>query len=55
VEQYTALNEPVDVNGTWGEAKAELFAEQLKVLSPDTVVLARYHAPYSWLDNEQAA
>jgi beta-galactosidase len=55
VEQYTALNNSVEVEGRWGDAKAQLFAEELKVLSPDTTVLARYHAPYSWLDGQPAA
>jgi beta-galactosidase len=55
VEQYTARDEPVSVSGTWGDARAQLFAEQLKVLSPDTEVLARYNAPHSWLNNEPAA
>jgi beta-galactosidase len=55
IEQYTALSEPISVSGVWGDAKAQIFAEQIKVLSPDTTVLARYQAPQSWLDNEPAA
>ncbi len=55
VEQYTALNNPVAVSGEWGEAKGELFAEQLTPQASDVKVLMRYHAPNSWLDGQAAA
>ena len=55
VVQYTALGEPIDASGVWGDAKAELFAEQLEIQTPDTTVLMRYHAPRSWWDGEPAA
>jgi beta-galactosidase len=55
VEQYMTLNQPVKVDGTWGQATASLFAEQLRVESPDTKVLARWKAPNSWLDGQPAA
>ena len=29
VEQFTALDHPVEVSGEWGPSKGELFAEQL--------------------------
>jgi beta-galactosidase len=55
VEQYTALEHPVDVSGVWGEATDQLFAEQLAVQDVDVKVLMRYHALRSWLDGEPAA
>ena len=55
VEQFTALDHIVDLSGDWGEAKGELFAEQLIATAPDVKVLMRYHAPRSWLDGEAAA
>jgi beta-galactosidase len=55
VEQYTALDHPVDTSGVWGEATDQLFAEQLAVQDADVKVLMRYHALRSWLDGEPAA
>jgi len=55
VEQFTALDKPVGLTGTWGEAKGELFAEQIIPQADDVKVLERYHAPLSWLDGEPAA
>jgi beta-galactosidase len=55
VEQYMALNDPIEVTGVWGEGKACLFAEELKIISPDTEVVSRYRAPLSWLDGKPAA
>ncbi len=55
VEQFTALDKPVGVSGTWGDAKGELFAEQLTPQAADVKVLMRYHAPFSWLDGQPAA
>jgi beta-galactosidase len=54
VEQYEALNKPVTASGVWGDAKAELFAEQLTE-SPEVKVLMRWHAPNSYWDNQPAA
>ncbi len=45
----------VDTSGTWGEAKDQLFAEQLAPQAKDVEILMRYHAPHSWLDGEPAA
>jgi beta-galactosidase len=55
VEQYTALNNPVNTSGTWGQAEGELFAEQLTPQANDVEVLMRYHAPHSWLHGQPAA
>jgi beta-galactosidase len=55
VEQYTALDHPVDVSGAWGDAKARLFAEQLTTQASDVQILMRYHAPLSWFDGQPAA
>lgn len=55
VEQYTALNHPVDTSGVWGKSQDQLFAEQLTVQANDVKVLMRYHAPHSWLDGQPGA
>jgi beta-galactosidase len=55
VEQYTAIDNPVDTSGTWGESKDQLFAEQLNPQANDVKVLMRYHAPHSSLDGQPAA
>ncbi len=55
VEQYTALDAPVEVTGQWDEAKAQMFVEQLTTLANDVKVLMRYRAPGSWLDGQPAA
>lgn len=55
VEQYTALDSPVDTSGAWGDSKGQLFAEQLTPQAEDVKVLMRYHAPHSWLDGQPAA
>ena len=55
VEQFTALNHPVEASGAWGDAQAQLFAEQLTVQADHVNVLMRYHAPLSWLDGQPAA
>jgi beta-galactosidase len=55
VEQFTALDRPVDVSGVWGDAKGELFAEQLTPEAKDVTVMMRYHAPYRWIDGQAAA
>jgi beta-galactosidase len=55
VEQFTALNQPVEVSGIWGEARSELFAEQITPLAADVKVMMRYHATSSWLDGQAAA
>jgi beta-galactosidase len=54
VEQFTALNNPVNLSGVWGESEGELFAEQLTPQAPDVKVLMRYHAPHTWLDGQPA-
>jgi beta-galactosidase len=55
VQQYTALGAPVEAEGVWGDAKAQMFAEQLRVQAGDVKVLMKYRAPRSWLDGEPAA
>jgi len=55
VEQYEALNTPVEASGIWGDAKASLFAEQLTAPTDDIKVLMRWHAPHSWWDGQPAA
>jgi beta-galactosidase len=49
------LNEPIETTGLWGDGKAQLFAEQLKVERKDVKILATYHAPLSWMDGQPAA
>jgi beta-galactosidase len=55
VEQFFGLAAPVSVSGTWGQSKASIFEEQLKVLAPDVKVLMRYGISNGWLDNQPAA
>ena len=55
VEQYTALNDPIEAEGLWGNAEAQIFAEQLEVQADDVNVLMKYHTPRSWLDGQPAA
>ena len=55
VEQFMALNAPVEVAGDWGEAGSILFAEQLAPQAADVHVIMRYRAPRSWLDGKPAA
>ncbi len=55
VEQFTAIDDPVDISGVWGETKGQLFAEQLTTQADDVKVLMRYHMPRSWLDGQPAA
>lgn len=55
VEQFTALDKPIAISGIWGDAKSELFAEQLTIKADDAKVMMRYQAPYSWLDGQPAA
>jgi len=55
VEQFTALDGPVDISGVWGDAKGELFAEQLTPRAKDVAIMMRYHAPYRWIDGQAAA
>jgi len=55
VEEYTALNDSIEAEGAWGNAEAQIFAEQLAVQAKDVNVLMKYHAPGSWLDGQPAA
>jgi beta-galactosidase len=62
VEQYYALDQPVEVQGDFGQATsrtmkqyANLWAEQLSVKASDTEVLLRYGKSNGWLDNQPAA
>jgi len=55
VEQYTALSQPVEAEGAWGDGQARLFAEQLKVQSGGVQILMRYRAAHWWLDGQPAA
>ena len=51
VEQYYALDEPVEVGG----GKATIWAEQLAATAPDTQVSLRYGKANGWLDGKPAA
>jgi beta-galactosidase len=55
VEQYTALDAPVEADGIWGQANAKMFAEQLTPEAQDVQVLMKFRAPGSWLDAQPAA
>ena len=51
VEQYYALDEPVDV----GSGKAAIWAEQLSTSAPDVETLLTYGKANGWLDGKPAA
>jgi beta-galactosidase len=62
VEQYYALEAPVELLGDFGQATsmnvkqyANLWAEQLSVKTPDAEVLLRYAKSNGWLDGQPAA
>ena len=54
VEQYYALENPVPVTGQFGANTSKLWAERLRVTSPDTRVLETYGKSNGWLDGQPA-
>lgn len=54
VEDYYALLEPVPVAGDFFAGESRQWAERLKVLDPETRVLARYGEANGWLDGQAA-
>ncbi len=55
VEQFYALNDDVPLAGSWGQGKAMIWAEQLKVNVPGAEVLLSYGPSNGWLDGQPAA
>jgi beta-galactosidase len=62
VEQYYALEQPVEVLGDFGQATstavrqyANLWAEQLSLRTSDTEILLHYGKSNGWLDDQPAA
>jgi len=55
VEQFYALEEGVPLTGVWGQGKAIIWAEQLKVQAQDAEVLLTYGRSNGWLDGQPAA
>ena len=55
VEQWYALEKPVPIEGEWGSGSDEIWAEQMKVTSPEVKVLMRYGKSNGWLDGQPAA
>ena len=62
VEQYYALDQPVEVLGDFGQATstavrqyADLWAEQLSVKASDAEILLHYGKSNGWLDDQPAA
>ena len=55
VTEYQALDRVTSASGAWGDAKAQMFAEELTPEQPDVTVLMRYHSPHTWLDGQAAA
>ena len=55
VEQYYALDKPVQADGTWGPGETTVWAEQLSAATPGTEVLMRYGKSNGWLDGQPAA
>ncbi|MBW4331785.1 beta-galactosidase [Stakelama sp. CBK3Z-3] len=54
VEQFYALDEPVQLAGDFGEGEASIWAEWLKPQSKDVRIRARYADPGGWLDGKPA-
>jgi beta-galactosidase len=54
VEQYYALESPIQVSGDLGAGTASLWAEQLSTRADDTQVLMRYGKANGWLDGQPA-
>ena len=56
VEEYYALDEPVDVKGDFFEGVSNLWAERLKILdeSKNTLPVANYGEYNGWLDDQLA-
>lgn len=52
VEQYYAMENPVQTSGSLGEGNASVWAELLKTTSSDTEVLLRYGTGNGWLDGQ---
>jgi len=52
IKQFYALEKTVPTNGTLGEGEVSVWAEQLKVSSPETEVLLRYGHSNGWLDGQ---
>lgn len=55
VQQYYALDKPVEVAGTAGRGSGRIWAEALTPLSGATQVLLRYGTGNAWLSGEPAA
>lgn len=55
VEQWYSLDKPVSIDGEWGAGENPMWAEQLRVSSPDTRTLMRYGKSNGWLDGQPAA
>jgi beta-galactosidase len=54
VEDYYALDEPVEVKGQFLHGSAGIWAERLAVLDKNVTILARYRDPAGWLDDRPA-
>jgi len=54
VEQYYALEKTVPASGSLGSGDVSVWAELLKVTSPDAEVLLHYEKSNGWLDDQPA-
>jgi beta-galactosidase len=54
VDQFYALDSSVPLSGVFGSGTANIWAEQLQTLSPDTKVLMTYGESNGWLINQPA-
>jgi beta-galactosidase len=54
VEQFYALDHPVSVSGETGSGQAEIWAETLETLAPDTHVWMTYGSDEGWLAGKPA-
>ncbi|MGB7133900.1 MAG: beta-galactosidase trimerization domain-containing protein, partial [Acidobacteriaceae bacterium] len=54
VDQFYALDSTIPVSGDFGSGTANIWAEQLRVQSPDTKTLMTYGKSNGWLDGQPA-
>jgi beta-galactosidase len=55
VDQFYALEKTVPATGSLGDGEVSVWAEQLKISSPDAEVLLRYGKSNGWLDGQPCA
>lgn len=54
VEEFYALEEPIPVEGRWGEGRVKIWGEWITVDAKDVDVLMSYGPGHGWLDGKPA-